>query len=120
MADYTRQINRVRRQFERKGELCTWKRYDATQADVPWEEQGRDFSRDFQVWIAFGVAGQQTLYRSGTLVARGGYTGYMGAQTFEPSLKDRIVRGDEFLGIKDIIVYQVNEQPIAYQIAFNR
>ena len=120
MADYSRQVMQAKRQIARRGEACTWLHYPIPPSDKPWEQQIDRPVRYSGIWVAFFPIGQQTLYRSGNLIARGGYTGLMGAQVFVPTLKDRCIRGDEVLGIRDILITRIAEEPILYQIAMDR
>lgn len=119
MADYSRQIRKVLRQIKKRGQPCTYLRYAVTLPENPWE-QVVDTPIRVAVDMFFTPAGQQTLYRVNTTVAKGGYTGYLGSYGFEPSLKDWIIRGEERLTIKDIITIKLNEQAIFYQLSLNR
>lgn len=119
MADYSRQIRKALRIIRRRGQSCTFMRYQVALPDNPWE-QVIDTPTRVEVHIFFTTAGQQTLYRADTTVAKGGYTGLMGNYGFEPSLKDWVVRGDEQLTLKDVISVKLNEQTIYYQLALNR
>ena len=120
MADYTRQIERAKRSIKRQGEACKYIRHDQMVSDTPWEDVGVVQARRLDVYIAFPPIGQQSLYRSGTTVGKGGYIGLMGNYGFEPSLKDWVERGMERISIKDVIQIKINEQNIYFQISFNR
>ena len=120
MADYTRQLEKAHSQIRKKGEKCEYHRYAEARGN-PWEVSFRDHaSSTMYVYFIFTRAGQQSLYTSGDIVPRGGYTGIMAAQGFEPTLKDWVIRGTEQLSIKDVIVTKVNEQALLYNISFNR
>lgn len=121
MADFSQEIELVKEQLAENGEMCTWLHYpDAVNPDKPWEEIADNPTRYNNILVAFFPIGQQSLYRSGTLVPRGGYTALLGAQVFVPTLKDRCIRGSEVLGIRDILVTRIAEDPILYQIAMDR
>ena len=119
MADYSKQIRQALRQIERRGEMCVYVRYLVPLPDSPWEATP-DTPTRANLFMFFTPAGQQTAYRSGTLVGRGGYVGFLGNHGFEPSLKDWVIRGREHLTVKDFLAIKLNEQPIYYQLTLNR
>lgn len=121
MADYTQEINEARREVEDTGELCRYLKFDKSLSDTPWEDvRSARPTQTYDVYITFITAGEQSLYRSGTTVGKGGYTGIMAEHGFEVSLRDRVMRGTEALSIKNVVVTKVNEQPILYQLALAR
>ena len=121
MADFSAEIAEAQEQIAENGEACVWIHYPTPPTtDTPWEQQIDRPIRYSGIWLVFAPIGQQSLYRSGNLVPRGGYTAFMAAQPFVPTLKDRCERGSEVLGVRDILVTRIAEQPILYQIAMDR
>ena len=120
MANYQRALSKAHEKIMKEGERCEYHRYEEPRGD-PWTVPFRDHaSRTMYVYFVFSRAGQQTLYTSGDLMPRGGYTGIMASQGFEPTLKDWVIRGAEQLSVKDFIVTKVNSLALIYNISFNR
>lgn len=121
MADFTTEINEARSDIEEEGELCRYLKYADSSSSRPWEDTGQPRPiLTFNVYVVFIPAGQPTEYRSQSTVGKGGYSGLMANNGFVPALKDRVMRGSEALSIKNIIATKINEQPILYQLAFDR
>lgn len=121
MADFTPEIEDALAEVKDNGELCEYLQYGDLSSNEPWADRNRVMPiARYNVWIAFPPIGQQTLYRSGSLIAKGGYTGLMGNNGFVPTLKDRIIRDGEPLSIKDMVAVKINEQTVLYTLSLDR
>jgi hypothetical protein len=125
MGEYDRPIATAKRLIEKKGQVCTWIQHilgTPSDADKPWLT-GNDEIVSLPVSIVFLSANRinNEFIRAllGTEVTVGTVKGIMAGQTFEPTKKDIVIRGDKTLRIKNIDPVKPAEDAILHIIEFN-
>lgn len=108
MGQYDALIATAKRLIAQKGQAVTWKSIGDAVADdpnKPWEPASQTVT-DYAVNIAFlpiNLSSRKfTQAIAGTDIPIGTEKGYMGAQSFEPKIKDTILRGTQTLTVLSI------------------
>lgn len=125
MGEYDRQIATVLRLIEKKGQSVVWNQLNnASPADPskPWKP-GAAGATPHEAFICFvPVRDKETRkliqYLKGTDVPIGQLAGLMGQVSFEPSIKDVVVRDGKQLAISSIDWLSPNGQKILCTIEF--
>lgn len=126
MGVYDRQIASAKRLIAAKGQNVIWRRLSIStplpDVNKPWKP-GDDTTVDVSVSIVFvpvNRVGNELIHLlKGTEIATGSLKGLMGAVSFEPSIKDVVIRGDKTLRIKSIEPIAPNGDIIIYTIEFD-
>lgn len=121
---YARQIASTLKKIKAKGQAVTWVKNNAvTNNSQPWKTTNPGNPPSFPVNIAFfppgGVLSESMQHLDkGTSVDQGGPRGIMGAVPFTPALNDKVLRGTEWLQVKDIDTVAPNGEVILYKLRF--
>jgi len=121
MGQYDALIATAKRLIAQKGQAVTWKSIGDPVADPnkPWEPTSQVVT-DYSANIAFLPINLSTRKFSqaitGTDIPIGTEKGYMGAQSFEPKIKDVILRNGKTLTVLSIDRIAPDGSPILYTL----
>jgi hypothetical protein len=124
VARFDRSIETAKRLILRNGQIVTWRIIDDSapiDSAKPWEPS-ESTPIDNQVSICFlpiNLQTQESLnFIDSTLVARGSVMGLMADVSFEPNLKDVVIRGGIEMRIAHIDKLSPNGQDVLYTVVF--
>ena len=125
MARFDRQVQTAKRLIAKNGQLVKWRIVrDASPANPaqPWKPTNPATPVEEDVTICFLTVDKDTYetasYMAGGEVPMGAVLGLMGAVSFEPSLKDVVIRDGKELRLFNIEELNPNGQTILYTMVF--
>lgn len=124
MGVYDEDIAAAQEMIAESGQLVTWRKLvDTPNASQPWKPSNAAPVDYLSIPIVFLPVGRVNFEfiraLAGTEVAIGSLQGLMGAVSFEPSIKDVVIRGGKILNIKAIDPLAPNGDVILYTILFD-
>jgi len=126
MARFDNIIATALRLIKKNGQSVTFSQLtDGAPADPlkPWKPSEQT-NVDYTVDIAFFTSSLQTRkflqYLTGTEVPEGNLIGYMGQVSFEPKIKDIVIRDGVELTIRDFDLISPNGQKVLYILEFEK
>lgn len=125
MARFDRQIQTAKRLIAKNGQVVKWRIVrDAAPVDSsqPWKPTNPATPVEHDATICFLTVDKDTYetlsYMAGGEVPMGAVMGLMGAVSFEPSLKDVVIRDGKELRLFNIEELNPNGQTILYTMVF--
>lgn len=125
MARFDRQVETALRLIAKNGQVVKWRQVRDIPIDPekPWEA-GTPDDTELDATICFlpvdKVNRETLMYLAKTDIAAGQVVGLMGQVTFDPTLKDVVIRDGEELRIFNIDLLSPNGQKILYTIVFEK
>lgn len=122
MARFDRAIATAQRLIKKNGQTVTWRAIaDTPNLITPWNPGPRTVT-DTSVFMCFLPVDRMTMetftFMNGTEVAKGSVMGLMGNVSFEPNLKDVVIRDSKELRIANITLLSPNGQKVLYTVVF--
>lgn len=125
MARFDRQIEMAKRLIKKNGQTVTWRQLNETIPDAgkPWKPEslpGTDYTPEIALFTINKENRQFIHFITGTEAKIGDVYGLMGNVSFEPSLKDIVIRDGVTYRILNIDLLSPNGQKILYTVEFKK
>lgn len=125
MARFDRQIDMAKRLIKKNGQTVTWRQLNETipNAGKPWKPEslpGTDYTPEIAFFTINKENRQFIHFITGTEAKIGDVYGLMGNVSFEPSLKDIVIRDGVTYRILNIDLLSPNGQKILYTVEFKK
>jgi hypothetical protein len=121
---YTREIALALKLIKKKGQLVVWvKQNELVNNSQPWKTTDPGNPTTYPVVMVFLTPGgkignSEIRLNPGTAVPEGGPKALMGQVPFTPAMNDKVLRGSEWLVIKDVDIVAPNGEVILYKLLF--
>ncbi|UYE91987.1 head closure [Klebsiella phage vB_KmiS-Kmi2C] len=125
MARFDRQVEMAKRLIKKNGQTVTWRQLNETIPDAgkPWKPEslpGTDYTPEIAFFTINKENRQFIHFITGTEAKIGDVYGLMGNVSFEPSLKDIVIRDGVTYQILNIDLLSPNGQKILYTVEFKK